>query len=303
MLDFNTILLKLTEDSATRLSASPLTATTYPVFETVAPGKLPGNRLFWRAPSADKVLVASSGDLQAFLDKLEEGELPRLTPNDPGRWVSAVFQAMLEENGVEFIESSENRSLEISDDTIEILSCPLSETLKHFNHKSENAVGEVLLHEIAIATGVSNPKWSDGAKAISRWLVDQVGLEAGSFRLVDGSGLSRYNLISADSAVRLLQKMRDHKHFEIFFTALPSYELELQEPDWPDKLVEGFDPVRVWAKSGGMSGVSTISGYARTLDGRMLVFSLLANGFIGVNEPVNDLRQRVWQTLVQYRHK
>ena len=51
-----------------------------------------------------------------------------------------------------------------------------------------------------------------------------------------------------------------------------------------------------------MSGVSTISGYLRTLDDRMMAFSLLANGFIGSNKPVRDLREQVWQTLVQYRH-
>lgn len=302
MLDFNVLTLKLTQDAAGLLSAQFVPETSYPVIKTVEPNRLPGTRLFWRAPTTETILLAERGDLKAYLEKLKEKkQKPRLTMNDPSRWVAAVFKAMLEDDGVEFVEKTKNPRSNSGEASIGFEGRPLAETLKHFNHKSENAVGEVLLHEIAIARGTSQPKWSDGAKAISNWLVDRVGLEAGSFRLVDGSGLSRYNLISADSAVQLLQWMRSHKHFESFRGAMPGYELELQEIDWPNAPTEGFDSVRVWAKSGGMSGVSTISGYLRTLDGRLLAFSLLANGFVGTYEPVKDLRERVWQTLVQYR--
>jgi len=304
MLDYNVILLELTQDPEERLSAKPIADASYPVFETVEPAQLPGRRLFWRAPGTDTVLVARTGDLNAFLDDLEENEQPRLTPNDPGKWVAGVFKRMLEKYGVEIVENDNSRQSDSVQDSLEIEGRPLAESLKHFNHVSENAIGEVLLHEIAVSSGTSNPKWADGAKAISNWLVDEAGLEGSSFRLVDGSGLSRYNLISADSAIRLLKYMRDHEQFETFFAALPGYELELENIAWPDTPEEGFDNVRVWAKSGGMSGVSTISGYVRTLDGRMLAFSLLANGFIGRNprESIIELRKQVWQTLVQYRN-
>ena len=62
-----------------------------------------------------------------------------------------------------------------------------------------------------------------------------------------------------------------------------------------------FDAERVFAKSGGMSGVSTISGYVRTLDDRWLAFSLLGNGYIGSSAPVRELRGLVWAELVRYR--
>jgi PBP4 family serine-type D-alanyl-D-alanine carboxypeptidase len=163
----------------------------------------------------------------------------------------------------------------------------LAETLKHFHEESENAVGEVLLHEIAIAKGTTQPDWPAGAKAISDWLVEKAGLEAGSFRLVDGSGLSRYNLISADSAVRLLEFMHGGEHFDAFFASLPTE-------------VVGDEAV-VSAKGGSMTGVSTISGYLKNDEGRLLAFSLLATGFVGDNKPVFDLRQRVWRELVRYR--
>jgi D-alanyl-D-alanine carboxypeptidase/D-alanyl-D-alanine-endopeptidase (penicillin-binding protein 4) len=99
--------------------------------------------------------------------------------------------------------------------------------------------------------------------------------------------LSRYNLISADSAVRLLKYMHTSQHFDVFFASLPSEEVDGR--------------TAVWAKGGSMTAVSTISGYIRTDQGRLLAFSLLANGFIGDNKPVFNLRQRVWRELVRFR--
>lgn len=313
MLDFNVLELKLSQELEGQLSARKTLAAAYPYIESVNPGPLPGDRLFWREPGTDPILLAKSGDLKEYLDSLEKDETPRLTPHDPGRWIASVFQDLLEQRSVEVTDdlfARRNKRGELVGrgtkgkkviDEITFQGQSLSKTLRHFNHKSENAIGEVLLHEIAIAHGTDQPKWSDGAKAITSWLTEQAGLEPGSFRLVDGSGLSRYSLISADSSVKLLAHMREHEHYETFFKALPEYELKLKKIHWPDQPAEEFDAIRVHAKPGGMSGVSTISGYIETLDDRQLAFSLLANGYLGRAKPVFDLRHKVWNVLVQYR--
>jgi D-alanyl-D-alanine carboxypeptidase/D-alanyl-D-alanine-endopeptidase (penicillin-binding protein 4) len=215
-----------------------------------------------------------------------------------------MFTQMLAEEGVNFSPSPRKRAARREDETParEIVheGPTLAETLNHFNHVSENAVGEVLLHEIALARGVERPDWPDGAKIVSEWLVEQSKLEPGSFRYVDGSGLSRYNLISADSSVRLLQHLKQSDDFEPFFMSLPTSEVKLDDADTAGAKDTSKAP-RVSAKGGSMSSISTMSGYLRTLDGRLLAFSLLANGFIGNNEPVFDLRQQVWRELVRYQ--
>ena len=179
-----------------------------------------------------------------------------------------------------------------------------AEAVKHFLKVSENAVGEMLLLTLSEKFGEGEQvSWPSGAKVISDWLVNTAGLEDGSFRLVDGSGLSRYNLISADSSIRLLAYMKNEsEHFEPFFDGLPIYQVALPEGGkWGGVPVAEFDAERVFAKPGGMSGVSTISGYVQTLDGRWLAFSLLGNGYIGSSAPVRDLRNQVWAELVRYQ--
>lgn len=224
----------------------------------------------------------------------ESEEKPeRKAVQNPAAWISETFASMLLEREVITSSTTNNGTPHWVRREITLPGPTLEATLTHFNHVSENAVGEVLLHEIALANGGTNrPNWKAGAKTITNWLTKTAGLEDGSFRLVDGSGLSRYNLISADSSIRLLAFMRKHKHYQAFFNSLFAYEL-----DTPEGKKKGF----VRAKSGGMSGVSTISGYVQTLDGRELAFSLLANGLIGSAEPVFELRQKVWNALIRYQ--
>lgn len=230
-----------------------------------------------------------------------------ITMHDPTRWIASVFRRMLEDRGVEFLDQSAlaTHPRSVAADGQLLASHEgktLAEALRHFLKVSENAVGEMVLLKLAETQTEGDVSWPAGAKVITDWLVNTAGLEEGSFRLVDGSGLSRYNLISADSSVRLLAYMKSHEHFQPFFDGLPVYKAALLEGEkWGGVPLAEFDPERVFAKTGGMSGVSTISGYIKTLDGRWLAFSLLANGYIGSNKPVIDLRNAVWSELVRYR--
>jgi D-alanyl-D-alanine carboxypeptidase/D-alanyl-D-alanine-endopeptidase (penicillin-binding protein 4) len=226
-----------------------------------------------------------------------------LTMHNPAIWIESVYTHLLRDRGVKVAgiphdpDNWETRDFQWESPHT------LAEALRHFLKVSENAVGEMVLLKLAETHGVTDEiDWPAGAKVISDWLVSTAGLEEGSFRLVDGSGLSRYNLISADSSVRLLAFMKTHEHFHPFFDGLPVYKVALPEGEkWGGVPVAEFEPERVFAKPGGMSGVSTISGYVKTLDGRWLAFSFLANGYIGSNKPVIELRNAVWSELVRYR--
>lgn len=297
IVDFNVLTVKLTPDAEGFVYAKLDPPSNYPEVVSVGAEGATGDALATRRPFTES--IEYRGDRK--LDKPTE---LRMTMHDPGPWGAGLFSRMLAEEGVNFSPAPRKRTAVAKDDSTarELVheGPTLAETLKHFNHVSENAVGEVLLHEIALARGTERPDWQDGAKIISEWLVEKAKLEAGSFRYVDGSGLSRYNLISADSSVRLLQHLKQSEDFEPFFQSLPTEEVKLDEATLADASDRSTKP-RVSAKGGSMSSVSTMSGYLRTLDGRLLAFSLLANGFIGSNEPVFDLRQQVWRELVRYR--
>lgn len=297
MVDFNVLTVKLTPDSDGFVYAKLDPPSDYPKLVRVNATSAAGDELATRRPFVEE--IEYRGD--AKIDKPRDC---RMTMHDPAPWAAGLFAQMLVDEGVSFAPPKVAKRVAAGDrisTAVEIVheSPTLAETLKHFHHESENAVGEVLLHEIAIARGVKQPDWSAGAKAIQCWLENNAKLEPGSFRMEDGSGLSRYNLISADSATRLLAHLHDSDDYETFFNSLPTEEVGLDESEGDAAGKDKTTDPRVSAKGGSMSSVSTISGYLRTLDGRTLAFSLLANGFIGSKKPIFDLRQQVWRELVK----
>ena len=291
MLDFNVLTVK----SPPRTDGPPLVVFAPPSNpRPTVPGPAPAATeiAITRRPFTEPIVVRSPPSGGSETKKA-------LTMHDPGPWVAGVFQGALESRGVKFKSplarqaddptAAESSSVVLATRELSHSGRTLVEAINHFQAVSENAVGEALLHEIAIRRGVERPDWPDGAAAIANWLTTVAGLDPGSFRIVDGSGLSRYNLVSADSAVRLLAFMHTHRRSQEFFDSLPRYKLADATAD--------DAAVVIAAKPGGMQSVSTISGYLKTRTGRLLAFSLLANGYIGSNEPILDLRQKVWREL------
>ncbi|MEM6332679.1 MAG: D-alanyl-D-alanine carboxypeptidase/D-alanyl-D-alanine-endopeptidase [Planctomycetota bacterium] len=304
--DFNTLKVTVAAGDA-GTTATLVPASAYPeivdTVEALAPGG--GNPVrsvrVDRDPFTDTVLV--SGRLTRGAKPIEGV----ITMHDPDLWVAGVFAEMLRERGVPVGEISTAVHAEAAPSAMTFASDPLREAVKHFNKVSENAVGEMLLLRLGQEHGDHerfgpDASWPKGAAVIGDWLINTAGLEEGSFRLVDGSGLSRYNLITADSSIRLLTFMLRHEARDAFIDSLPVYAVALpQGGDWGGKPLAEFDAERVFAKPGGMSGVNTISGYVDTLDGRRLAFSFLTNGYVGSSAPSRDLRGKVWAELVRYR--
>jgi len=307
MVDFNTLKVDVEageEDWAVSATLNP--PSRYPTLKNYVPSRDDSSIEVTREPFDDDVYVL--GRRPAVMSSMTQ----RITMNNPGRWISGVFTQMLIDRGVDIPPRTDQTTAYFVLGIDESQAKPIAEidgktnaeAVKHFLKVSENAVGEMLLLTLAEKFGENEKvSWPSGAKVISDWLINEAGLEDGSFRLVDGSGLSRYNLISADSSIRLLAYMKNEsEHFEPFFDGLPVYEVALPEQDkWGEIPTAEFDNERVFAKPGGMSGVSTISGYLQTLDGRWLAFSLLGNGYIGSSTPVRDLRNQVWAELVRYQ--
>ena len=98
-----------------------------------------------------------------------------------------------------------------------------------------------------------------------------------SYVIADGSGLSRYNYVTSDALVRILQRMRgDSKHSEAFAATLP---VTGRDGTLSKRLAGTPAEGRVRAKTGTVDNVRAIAGYVDTPAGETLVFSIIANNF------------------------
>ncbi len=113
---------------------------------------------------------------------------------------------------------------------------------------------------------------------------------------VDGSGLSRYNLFTPRSIIKLLEKIHgeisEEKLYEIFAAGGQSGTIK--------NMFKTEEKPYVFAKSGTLSGVYCLSGYLITKKGKTILFSLMNNNF---NMPASQVRKEVEKILMQVRER
>ena len=109
---------------------------------------------------------------------------------------------------------------------------------------------------------------------VGTFLTEQVGLDSLDIAPRDGSGLSAYNLVTPRALVRILQYMERGANAVTYRDALaePGEEESTLERRLID--LEG----RLFAKTGTISNVNSLSGYLVRVDGTEVIFSILSNG-------------------------
>jgi D-alanyl-D-alanine carboxypeptidase/D-alanyl-D-alanine-endopeptidase (penicillin-binding protein 4) len=157
---------------------------------------------------------------------------------------------------------------------VEYLGRPLPDIVFPILNTSQNWFAEMLLKTLGRELR-GEGSWDAGIDAERRFLVDSIGIDSTAFSLEDGSGLAAGNLVSPNAFTRLLSYMYRHPKRAPFLAALP-------RSGQPGSLLRRFiaTPLegRVVAKTGSIDRVNTLSGYIERPDGRVVMFSIEANG-------------------------
>ena len=151
-------------------------------------------------------------------------------------------------------------------------SLPLIESIRLLNKISQNLHAELLLRTIAREkAGVGT---TDAGIALEKEFLQAAGIAEGDAVLVDGSGLSRQNLVTPRAAVQMLEYASRQPWGDSFRSTLP---IAGEDGTLEDRMKGTPAANRVHAKTGSLEHVRGISGYATTLHGENLVFSIFTN--------------------------
>ncbi|MGH9458388.1 MAG: D-alanyl-D-alanine carboxypeptidase/D-alanyl-D-alanine endopeptidase [Thermoanaerobaculia bacterium] len=174
---------------------------------------------------------------------------------------------------------------------------PISVVNYVINKQSQNFYAEQLLKTIgAEKKGLGS--WENGAKAVTEWLVAEVGVDPAEFKMVDGSGMSRFNRASASAFAKLLRYMWETPAREEFVSSMP-YAGE--DGSRLRRRLNAEPYARsAYAKTGYISGVIGLSGYVRGKSGKMYVFSLLFNDYRTGVWGVYNLQDEILKTVVDH---
>lgn len=173
------------------------------------------------------------------------------------------------------------------------ISHPIDSVLHQINKNSDNLAAENLLKTIAAENLGSPGSAENGLLLIKKYLAIE-GIDTSKMILADGSGVSWYNAISPDAIVQILQKQYEKKAtFKRFYESLAIAGVD----GTLKNRMKGIQ--NVYAKTGSLSGVSNLSGYVRTVDGKLLAFSILCNHFPGEGKILKEMQDNLIKLLTK----
>jgi D-alanyl-D-alanine carboxypeptidase/D-alanyl-D-alanine-endopeptidase (penicillin-binding protein 4) len=298
VVDDNTVSLTLTPGEHSGDPVSALVDPTTPDFTVenrvvTSAGKDKPDLRLTREPGAQTVFV--SGILPA-------NSAPRklvLAIEEPAQHAATLLAQLLANRGVKF--TGRVRALHDPDPAAasrtvlaEHLSLPLGDTVKLVNKISQNLHTEVLLRTTARQQG----PWATSEELLKfpQEFYARAGIAEDEVIQTDGSGLSRHDMVTPRALVALLQFAQKQPWFPAFYFSLPVAGIDgtLNER-MKDSPITG----RVHAKTGSVSHVRTLSGYADTPGGRRLIFSFLSNNQGGKNHETHDALDALCEAMIQ----
>ena len=218
---------------------------------------------------------------------------------DPLGYAGAVLRMQLAANGVRVAGVTRRGAAAPGASVLlEFEGLPLQQIASLFLKYSNNFIAECLVKWLALgpapAPGAPPGSWPAGTRALEARLA-ALGVPLAGTRIVDGSGLSRANRVSARVLVEALRRG------EAAFAGGPELLAALPLAGEDGTLVKRAAGARgrLRAKTGSLDGVSSLAGFARSERGRELVFAVLVNGYRHGDAAASDAMDAVAAALVR----
>lgn len=171
---------------------------------------------------------------------------------------------------------------------------PLSALASVMMKMSQNLFAESLLKSLGGAVGTAAGGRDRVLAVMSSWGIDQRDM-----MMVDGSGLSRYNLITADAQLAVLTHIyADAKLRGPFLEALPLVGVD---GTLGRRMAGTRAEKNVRAKTGSFSNVRGLAGFVTTAEGESLAFSVLANNYNTPSTVIDRAMDAIVVSLAEFR--
>ncbi|MGA8152778.1 MAG: D-alanyl-D-alanine carboxypeptidase/D-alanyl-D-alanine-endopeptidase [Terriglobales bacterium] len=280
---------------------------------TTPPGT--GRRIFInREPGSNLVTLWGNIPLE------DGGANEALAIEDPAEFAAELFHQLLENRGVVVYGRERTRHTELASlSTLTVTamaparggdelprnmpsqplvlasyeSKPLIDDVRVINKVSQNLHAEILLRLLGREKGAAGTV--EGGLEVLHGFLNQAGVSSDQYVFYDGSGLSRQNLVTPQAIVELLRYAATQSWG-------PSYRDTFPVAGVDGSLAErfsGLDPkAHVYGKTGSLGGVKTLSGYATSVHGERLAFSILSNNLKLPGKRVTDTIDAVVEAMV-----
>jgi len=198
---------------------------------------------------------------------------------DPLRFTGSAFQKVLSKRGIRLGRKTLRRG-PVPPQAVQLASrksAPMAVLLRGLGKYSNNFVAEMVFKTIG-AESLQSPApatWADAQAAVRELLVDQMGLDAASFRVDNGSGLFDSNALTPRQITTVLRAA--YRDFRYGPDLVATLAFAGADGTLTKRMLEGPAERQVRAKTGTLAAASALSGYVAVDGVQPLAFSILLN--------------------------
>ena len=223
----------------------------------------------------------------------------------PAEYAAALLKQLLEARGVKIYGNAvarhatlaplaPNASTPAPTVLAEHDSLPLAEAIRVAAKVSQNLHAEMLLRDAAREkTGDTS---FDTALQFAQQFRESIGIADDDMVLSDACGLSRRDLVTPEAVTKLLRWAQQQPWADAYRASLPMAGVD---GTLSDRMLNTPAAGQVWAKTGTLGHVDSLSGYATTVRGEHLIFSFFANNHMMKSKPAEDVLDAITVAMVK----
>ena len=175
---------------------------------------------------------------------------------------------------------------------------PIREVLEEALKESDNLCAESLLFHLAAQhTKEKRVNTEDGTAAVGDFMKKALGANPEDYRIADGSGVSLYNYVSPKLLLEYLKYAYYHR--EIFLPLYDSLPIAGVDGTLKNRMKRTTAHRNVRAKTGSVTGVSSLAGYVKAANGHQLAFVIVNQNVLKLKR-ARDFQDKVCVVLSQY---
>lgn len=174
---------------------------------------------------------------------------------------------------------------------------PLRDIVRVTNKRSFNLYAEILLRQLAASKGYKPAAAEDGLKELRAFL-EKLNVDIGEFKAVDASGLSRRNLVKAETFTALLRAIAKKKWFNDYFESLV-FPSDTEAFGHIKRFGRNLPENTLRLKSGSLNGVRSYAGYLTAKSGKKLAFAFILNNYAGSPAKIDFYHEKLITSIYE----
>lgn len=187
----------------------------------------------------------------------------------------SLFRQYLDEAGISYGDYGWGTCPVMARD-ISVVSHGLPAIVKECLKESNNLFAEAIFLQTGRINQPKGVSFSSASKFMQNFVGRKFGMVSSSYNIVDGCGLSMYDMCSPKFMVDMLSYIyRDNTIYPLFYKSLP---ISGVDGTLKSRMSDKTTLNKVHAKTGSVTGVCTLAGYVHTADGRDLAFCIMNEG-------------------------